>query len=77
MLYENIGLWYRLEPIIDEIQNKNYKTIALQIPEGLKNFSIKIIEIIKNKTNCEVIVIADTCFGACDVGNYELKNLGI
>jgi 2-(3-amino-3-carboxypropyl)histidine synthase len=66
-----------LNPILFEINNKNYKTIGLQIPEGLKNFSIKITEIIKNKTNCDVIIIADSCFGACDIGNYELKNIGV
>jgi 2-(3-amino-3-carboxypropyl)histidine synthase len=66
-----------LERTIDTIRKKNYKTIGLQLPEGLKDSTSKIVDSLKKKTKCEIIIIADPCFGACDIANYELKNIGV
>jgi len=66
-----------LEKAIASIIKKRYKIIALQIPEGLKIITSKIVEVVEKETKCEIIVIADPCFGACDIANYELKNLGV
>lgn len=59
------------------IKEKGYKTIAVQIPEGLKRSIFPLIELLKKETDATVIVSADPCFGACDVVNYELKNLEV
>ena len=32
---------------------------------------------LEKKTNCVIIVLADPCFGSCDIANYELKNIGV
>jgi len=32
---------------------------------------------LENKTNVSVIILGEPCFGACDVFNYDLKNLDI
>jgi 2-(3-amino-3-carboxypropyl)histidine synthase len=66
-----------LEKTIENIRRKKYKTIALQLPEGLKSSYLKIVEKIEKETNCEIIIVADPCFGACDIANYELKNIGV
>jgi len=59
------------------IKKEGCKTVALQLPEGLKSYASKIIENMENETGATVIISADPCFGACDNANYGLKNLGV
>ncbi len=59
------------------VLKNGYKTVALQIPEGLKRNVWKIVEFLEKETQAKIIVIADPCFGACDLVNYELKNLDV
>jgi len=65
------------EKTVQTIKEKRYKTIALQLPEGLKAIASKLIEVLENETHATIIISADPCFGACDTANYELKNLGV
>jgi len=65
------------EKTVQIIKEKGYKTVALQLPEGLKTYASRIVEFLENKTKATIIVSADPCFGACDTANHELKNLGI
>jgi len=66
-----------LEKASKEIKKNEYKTIALQIPEGLKRSVWKIVDFLEKETKATIIVIADPCFGACDLANYELKNFNV
>ena len=66
-----------IENALSTIQKNGYKTIALQIPEGLKRSIFPIVDVLKQRTNATILVSADPCFGACDIANYELKNLGV
>ena len=66
-----------IESAVQIIQEKHYKTIAVQIPEGLKRSIFPLVDFIKKETEVTVLVSADPCFGACDVVNYELKNLDV
>lgn len=66
-----------IKKAINIINENNFKIIALQIPEGLKNISNKIInEIIKN-TGSDVILIADPCYGSCDIPYNDLIDLKV
>ncbi len=71
------GYSIEIEKVVKIIKKEGYKTVALQLPEGLKSYASKIVEIIQNDTDATVIVSADPCFGACDIANYELKNIGV
>ena len=71
------GYSIELEVTIEKIKENNYKRVALQIPEGLKRHILQIVEYLENKTNSNVIVIADPCFGACDLPNHALNNLKV
>ena len=71
------GYLIDLEKTIETIRKKKYKTIALHLPEGLKSRTLKIVDTLEKETNCTIIVLADPCFGACDIANYELKNIGV
>jgi len=66
-----------LEKAICLINKNNYKNVAIQIPEGLKSDSKNIIDSIKSKTNCNLILIADPCFGSCDIPYYKLNDFKI
>ena len=74
---EILGYFIDLDETMHTIKDKGYKTVALQIPEGLKGSTSKIVEFIEKETTCTTIILADPCFGACDIANYELINLGV
>jgi 2-(3-amino-3-carboxypropyl)histidine synthase len=66
-----------LENVVKIINKNNYKRVVLQVPEGLKSNSLKIVEFLEKKTNSSIIISGDSCFGACDIIISELKNLDI
>ena len=66
-----------LDEAIKTINENSYQTIAVQMPEGIKKYISFIVDYIENNTNSNVIVIADPCFGACDLPNHALKTLNI
>ena len=66
-----------LEKIIKKIKKEKIKRVAIQVPEGLKTYASQIVEFLENKAKVTVIISADPCFGACDVANYEYKNLDV
>jgi 2-(3-amino-3-carboxypropyl)histidine synthase len=71
------GYIVEVESAIQVINQKHYKTIAVQVPEGLKRSVIPLVDFIKKETGATVLVSADPCYGACDVVNYELKNMDV
>jgi len=66
-----------LKKAVNRINEKKYRRVCLQIPEGLKSKSFEIVDFIKNHTHAEVIISADPCFGACDISDYKFNNLNI
>jgi 2-(3-amino-3-carboxypropyl)histidine synthase len=66
-----------LESAAETINKNNYKQVVLQIPEGLKNHALKFVEFLEKETRANFIISADPCFGACDLVNYEYKNLDV
>lgn len=59
------------------IKQQGYKTVALQVPEGLKRSVFPLVEYLETETGATILISADPCFGACDVVNYELKNMDV
>ncbi len=66
-----------LEKAIKIINKKNYKRVILQVPEGLKTHLIKFVEFLESKTNANIIISADPCFGACDIVYPDFKILDV
>jgi 2-(3-amino-3-carboxypropyl)histidine synthase len=56
-----------LASAISEIRRLKARVVALQVPEGLKKRAYQIAEDIENKSESEVVVVAEPCFGACDI----------
>lgn len=67
---------FDLEKIIAAIKKKGYKTIALELPEGLRDRAAEIADELKSKTKCEIIISSNPCYGACDVNDEALATLG-
>jgi 2-(3-amino-3-carboxypropyl)histidine synthase len=71
-----------LERIVKTIKKNKAKRVLLQFPDGLKPYATSIKEKIEkqlkqeSKSNCEIFIWLDTCFGACDVP-LEVEKLGI
>src|SRR5512139_776585 len=56
-----------LTSAISEIKRIKARIVGLQVPEGLKKRSYQFAEDIETKSGAEVLVVAEPCFGACDI----------
>lgn len=74
-MMELSGYKLDIEKTVSSIKKNRYKIVALQIPEGLKRSILPIVDYLEKETGATVLVSADPCFGACDMINYELKNM--
>ena len=68
---------YQLEEdtIIDEIRRRGSKRVLLQMPEGLKPTGFRLAKLLEKKTEAEVFVSGDPCYGACDLALYPKKHI--
>ena len=61
--------------IKDAILAHDAKKVAIQIPEGLKMQALEISDAIE-ALGVTTLIIADPCFGACDIPDHDMKLLG-
>ena len=61
--------------IITELKKRKTRKVLIQVPEGLK---MKVQDFAKTveKNGIGVFISADPCYGACDIRDYEAKQLG-
>jgi 2-(3-amino-3-carboxypropyl)histidine synthase len=71
-----IGFDLEQERIKQEIIKICAKHVLLQMPEGLKPEAPKIAEIIE-KSGAVAIILADPCYGACDIAVSEAESLDV
>ena len=64
------GYYIDLEKAVRKINKNNYENIVLQIPEGLKYIFKDLVNYFEEKTNANIIISAEPCYGACDIPNY-------
>jgi len=69
-------LQLKLEKATEAAKEKNAKTIAIQVPEGLKTKITEIVKEVEEKTGATVFAFVAPCFGACDVADEKAKALG-
>jgi len=65
-----------LEKAIEKITQSKAKKVLIQLPDGLKPKAKEIVDKIEEETNCQPIVWAGSCFGACDIP-YDVEKLGV
>ena len=71
-LKENYEL--EIDRIINEIKKQKSKSVLLQFPDGLKQYSTQIVDEIEEKLgnkDVEIKIWLGSCFGACDVPNTK------
>ncbi len=56
---------------VREIIERKAKLVCIQLPEGLKPETAKIVKEIESKTQARVITWMGSCYGACDVPSVE------
>jgi 2-(3-amino-3-carboxypropyl)histidine synthase len=66
-----------IDRIVKIIEDNDYKLVGLQLPEGLKDRAAEIADAIRDKTDCDVIISADPCYGACDLADGSMKHVGV
>ena len=64
-----------LDNLASKIKKEKAKLVCLQLPDGLKPEATKIVRELKNRVNCDFVVWAGSCWGACDtpLGLKDLK----
>ncbi len=73
---ENENYDLQLDDAIAQIKSENAKLIMIQLPDGLKPFADKILEILTAECpDVKVVFWADSCFGACDAP-LHVRHLG-
>jgi 2-(3-amino-3-carboxypropyl)histidine synthase len=70
------GFNFEEERIKQEIAKLGAKRVLLQLPEGLKPEGPRLAKIIEG-TGALPIILADPCYGACDLATAEAERLGI
>ncbi len=58
---------FETKRIIGEIKKRKASKVLLQLPEGLKQYAEKLMKELKEKTNAEIALSGDPCYGACDI----------
>jgi len=71
------GYTFNVFELYSWVKSNNYKFIAFQLPDGLRKQGVELIRRIEPELGVNVILLADPCFGACDVNLLKLENLGI
>ena len=57
----------QLDRVVKWITDNGYRSVALQLPEGLKSKAFEICDCISSDTGVSVSIIGDPCYGACDL----------
>ncbi len=63
-----------IQEAVEEVKKHNAKKVAIQLPDGLKSKAKEIVSALEKET--DVILLAGSCFGACDLRDHEAKELG-
>ena len=64
-----------LDKVVEKIKKEKAKTVCVQLADGLKPRATEIVDYIKKKTNAEIFIWMDSCFGACDVPELDVDLL--
>lgn len=55
------------ERVVAWIRQRNYSSVVLQLPEGLKISAPDVSEALSRETGAEVLILGYPCYGACDL----------
>ena len=66
---------FNLDEIVNKINSEKAELVLVQFADGLKPYSISIVDYLREKTDSEFLIWFGSCYGACDIPNLseELK----
>jgi len=68
---------FGLNRVAEDILRMKAANVALQLPEGLKPYALSIAKELEAKTGSRIFILADPCYGGCDVAIDEAKRLRV
>lgn len=63
-----------IKKVIMRINKMGAKIVGIQFPDGLKTHATNVAREIENATGAEVVISADSCFGACDTPDFKFMD---
>ncbi|MDD9953800.1 MAG: diphthamide synthesis protein [Candidatus Woesearchaeota archaeon] len=76
-IIENENYDLQLDDAVKQIKDQEAKRVLLQLPDGVKPYADQIQAGIKKECpDVELLLWADSCFGACDAP-IHVKHLGV
>ena len=64
-----------LDRVAEKIKMEKAKTVCIQLADGLKPRATEIADYLKKRTNAEIFIWMESCFGACDVPDLNVDLL--
>lgn len=64
-----------LDKAVQEIIKENPNNVLIQLPDGLKPKATEIVEYLKSKTNANIFIWLQSCWGSCDYP--EIRNIDL
>lgn len=61
----------QIERAVQAIRERQAKVVGLQMPEGLKTRARETASQLEQATGCQVIIMGDPCYGACDLRSFQ------
>lgn len=66
-----------LERVSSEITRLKAQRVLLQLPDGLRHKAFKLAESLHEQTGAEVLILGDSCYGACDIALHQSEVLEV
>lgn len=73
--HKNIQDLYEIERTVTKIVQGGYKKIALQFPDELLADAATVAEQLREKTQKEIFILADTSYGSCCVDEVAAEHV--
>lgn len=64
-----------IERVSDEIRRRRARRALLQLPDGLRPQAFRLAGALRERTGAEVLLLGDSCYGACDVALRQAEAL--
>jgi 2-(3-amino-3-carboxypropyl)histidine synthase len=61
----------QIDRAVVEIRARHATVVGLQMPEGLKTRAREMAAQLEQATGCQIIIIGDPCYGACDLRSIQ------
>jgi len=65
-----------VDRVSDEIRRHRARRVLLQLPDGLRPQAFTLADALRGRTGAEVLLLGDSCYGACDVALRQAEALG-